>query len=391
MATSASQEQQSVANPSSETERSGNEAAERPTVLVVDDEEAMRDSLRQVLEREDYGVLTASRGGEALNMVSSHQPDALLVDLKMPGMSGRECLMKARELDPDLVAVAITGYPSLDSVVDVMKAGAYDYLSKPFEAEQLRMTVERALQKRRLAERVAAGEREKAHMRDNFMAVVSHQLKAPAAVVKECLDVALASFADEVPEGCRDLMERSTAKAGLLLDLMEDWLTLARVESAGITTEETPVDLWRVVETAAQGGLECPEHNDVELRLKQPDRSVAVDADREALRELFFNLIDNAMRYTPDGGTVTVALHRTGGHGVVEVSDSGPGIPEDELALVFEPFFRGKKAKQRHGTGLGLAIAKQIAEAHGGRIDVESEPGRGATFKVYLRCEGEGE
>jgi len=122
----------------------------------------------------------------------------------------------------------------------------------------------------------------------------------------------------------------------------------------------------------------------VAVDYEPPERPIHILGDRRALRELVANLVDNAMRYTPDGGTAAVRLHAEGGGAVVSVSDTGPGIPGNELPLVFEPFFRGQKAKERPGTGLGLAIARQIAEAHGGRLAVRSTPGAGTTFEVHL-------
>jgi signal transduction histidine kinase len=358
---------------------------EERTVLIVDDEEPMRDSCRQALQREGYRVLTAPDGATALEMVTEEEPDVVLVDLKMPGMPGEDFLLEAREVDPELVAVAITGYPTLSSAVEVMKAGAYDYLPKPFKAEELRIIIQRALQKRRLATQVARGERERNRMRDNFAAMISHQLKSPAACVKECLDSALKVFGDDIPEPCRDLIGRANGKAALLIDLMEDWLTLARVESGELTGEEQAVELGALTEEAVQKALEAPQGNEVSVEVEGADEPLEVRGDRDALREMLFNLLDNARRYTPDGGTATVRLCREGRGGAITVADNGPGIPADELPLIFEPFFRGEQAKsQRHGTGLGLAITRQIAEAHGGRIDVQSTPGSGTTFKVYL-------
>lgn len=362
-----------------------------PKILVVDDEEAMRDSCRQVLERDGYQVRTVRSGDEGLDMLATEEPDVLLVDLKMPGMNGEELLRRAREIAPEVASVAITGYPTLDSAIDMMKAGACDYLPKPFKADELRRVIARALQTGRLAQKVAAAERERERMRDNFVAVVSHQLKSPAAAVKECLDVALAAFSDRMPQGCRDLVERAAARSGLLLDLMDDWLTLAKVESAGIEAAEEPLCLQDVIRDAVAAAEESPHHNDVELEVEVQAEPVSVVGDREALRSMLFNLLDNALRYTPDGGRATAGLRCSGRRAVLTVTDTGPGIPQHEQPLVFEPFYRGSGVRQRQGTGLGLPIAKRIAEAHGGRIVLRSRSGEGTTFEVHLPREGGGE
>lgn len=353
-------------------------------VLVIDDEEAMRDSCTQVLQREGFEVVAVGDGANALGALTGRRPDVVLVDLKMPGMSGEDFLLRARRIDPEVVAVAITGYPTLSSAIEMMKAGAYDFLPKPFKAEELRIIMQRALQKRRLAMAVAIGERERSRMRDNFVAMVSHQLKSPAASVKGCLDTALSLFGSRVPGPCRDMMERASTKAGLMLDLMDDWLTLSRVESGGIKAASRSFDLGQTVQEAIAAAREAPEHNDVTVEFEPPERPIRVQGDPRALRELFANLVDNAMRYTPDGGVATVGLRAEGLGAVVSVADTGPGIPRGELPLVFEPFFRGQKAKERPGTGLGLAIARQIAEAHGGRLTAQSQPGAGTTFEVHL-------
>jgi len=367
-----------------QAEREGSAGRDRPVVLVVDDEESMRDSCTQVLEREGFEVIAVCDARRALDVMGRRRPDVLIVDLKMPGMSGEEFLRRATEQDPDIISVAITGYANLSSAVEAMKAGAYEFLPKPFEAEELRLITGRAVQRRRLALAVAAAEHEKRRMHENFVAMVAHQLKSPAASVKECLDVALSSFGERVPQECVSLIARAARKTELLLRLMDDWLTLARVESGGVRVEDEPVVLGDVVRRAAEAARDAPGHNSVELRLEGCELPVCVSGDAEALREMVFNLVDNALRYTPDGGRVLVRLAVEGASVVVSVLDDGPGIPVEERGLVFEPFFRGDRAKQKDGTGLGLAIASRIAEAHGGRILLKDAPDGGALFEVHL-------
>jgi len=360
-------------------------------ILVVDDEEAMCDSCRQVLTREGLEVEGVTSGEKALEFMGERLPDVLLVDLKMPGMSGMEFLEKAREVDPLVVAVVVTGYATLSSAVDSMKSGAYDFLPKPFKAEELRIVTRRALEKRRLALAAANAEREKTRMRDLFVAMVSHQLKSPLASLKECLDAAMSSFADEMPDACLELVGRAGRRAAHLLSLMNDWLTLARMESSSISAGADELDVSAVVREAVSHARRNLQWHDVEVEVETPEDEVRIHGDAEALRELFVNLVDNAIRYTPDGGKVSVAVEEEPGGAAVTVSDTGRGIPENEIGLIFERFYRGREARKTDGTGLGLAIAKQIVEAHGGHINAESEVDRGTSFRVYLPKGGGGQ
>jgi len=355
-----------------------------PRVLLVDDDEAMLESCPQVLERAGFTVTAVSDGMSALEVMRREGADVLIVDLKMPGMSGQEVFCQVKEIDPEAVVVVITGYPELSSAVEMMKAGAYDFLPKPFGAEELRIITKRAFEKRKLALALAAAERERQRMRDNFVAMVSHQLKSPAATLKECIDAAIESPGSQMPPQSLELLRRAAAKAQLLLDLMDDWLTLARAESGGLAVTGALVAVRGIVQQAIEAAQQCPEHNDVAVRLDHEGPDLQVRGDPEALQELFTNLIDNALRYTPDGGQVVVEIRADNGNAVVSVHDTGPGIPQQEMELVFEPFFRGEPAKKKHGTGLGLAIVKRIAEAHGGRVTVTSKPGCGTTFRVHL-------
>jgi two-component system OmpR family sensor kinase len=163
--------------------------------------------------------------------------------------------------------------------------------------------------------------------------------------------------------------------------MVADLLLLAQAD-AGIELEKKPVELdTLLLEVYRQGQLMA---NGVEVKLGHEDQAVVMgDADR--LKQLLLNLVDNAIKYTPAGGGVRLSLYREQGWVQVAVSDTGMGIPPEDLPHIFERFYRTDKARRRGGTGLGLSIAKWIAEAHGGHLTVESEVGKGSTFKVWLR------
>jgi signal transduction histidine kinase len=169
-----------------------------------------------------------------------------------------------------------------------------------------------------------------------------------------------------------------------MLDLIDDLLRYSRLQAATVGQRFEPVDLAQIVRSAADLFRAQAEEKKVGLEVAAvPARVLGA---RDGLIDLVNNLISNAIRYTPSGGRVAVRLASDGARGVLTVSDTGIGIPSDELPRIFDEFFRGEKAKQtvQQGTGLGMTIAKRVVDMHGGRIDVESEVGRGTTFRVTL-------
>jgi signal transduction histidine kinase len=359
-----------------------------PLVLVVDDDASMCERCARVLSAHGFSVTAAHDGDSALDAMVGGRPDVMIVDLHTTGMSGEEFLDRAREIDPALVAVAIADCPNPCAAIRELKAGASDCLRNPFRADDLTLVIERALDRRRLAKAVAEGERERTRMHDHFVAMVSHQLKSPAAAIKECLDAVTAAFGDGLAAECRDLIVRASRKSATLIELMDDWLTLARVEGGSLKAAEEPVELGAVLRDALAEAREGPTAGDVRVELAAPRSPVRVLGDADALREMLANLVGNALKYTPHGGAVTLGLAQEHGYATVTVADTGPGIPPGELEVIFEPFFRGDEAKKQDGTGLGLSIARQIAQVHGGRISVRSEPGEGTTFQVHLPLAG---
>ena len=167
---------------------------QKATILVIDDEEAIRDSCSQVLSKDGYATETAENGQIGLRKIREVKPDLVLIDLKMPGMSGMELLEEIGRIDPDIVSIVITGYATIESAVEAMKLNAYDFLPKPFTPDQLRIVIERGLERRRLTAESARLRREKEMMRENFITLVSHQLRSPLASVKQYFGVIQEGF-----------------------------------------------------------------------------------------------------------------------------------------------------------------------------------------------------
>lgn len=214
----------------------------------------------------------------------------------------------------------------------------------------------------------------------NFVMDVSHELRTPLTALRGGLDVMLMS--EDLDADTREQLQRMSQEVSRLIRLTSNLLYLAHAD-AGRGLVQRPVELDDLcVEVARQAKDLRPE---VRFRLKHED-SVTVMGDRDLLKQLILNLVDNGLKYTPAGGEVTLSLQRDGGWAQVSVTDSGPGISAQEIPHIFERYYRGEGSGARSGSGagIGLAISQWVAVSHGGRIDVESEVGKGSTFTVRL-------
>ena len=223
-------------------------------------------------------------------------------------------------------------------------------------------------------------------LRRDFVANASHELKTPVAAVRALAETLLTALPDD-PEAGRRFAERIGREAERLDLLTRDLLDLSRVERGALDVE--PVDLVGLVKEVVSGYADRAEERRIKLRT-EVEPGVALRGDRAQLGLLLSNLIDNALRYTPAKGAVCVRLNAAESGAVLQVHDTGQGIPAGELSRVFERFYRVDKARARQtgGTGLGLAIVRHVAEAHGGTVRVDSELGRGSTFTVALPVAG---
>lgn len=223
-------------------------------------------------------------------------------------------------------------------------------------------------------------------VKDAFVSSVSHELRTPITNIVGYLELLMDGVYGDPNAEQIDAMSRIDLNSRRLLTLIDDLLTLSSMESIDQRRRRGQVDLVGVVTKAEEIIRPALEKRELEFRLDLPERAVLVTGDAGELERLVINLTTNAVKFTPDGGTITVRLHAANGSGgpVLEVDDTGIGISAPDRALLFTRFFRTTDAQERGvpGSGLGLSIAKAIAEVHGGTIDATSEPGRGSTFRV---------
>ena len=419
-----------------------------PRVLIVDDEESVTVTMAAILEMDGYSVATALRGDHALEQIANETFDLVLTDLRLDDLDGMDVLAAARRKSSETVGIVLTGYASLESAVKALREGAYDYMLKPADVEELRATVARGIERRRLGQllreriddleaanrtindlneslqdRVAQATAElQARIRDldaartelqasyeklqeldklksQFLSIASHELKTPITAMSGFVQIAVrrikrrlgAGRPDEVDwkkeeETLLEQLEVVQRQTGKLARLVDELLDVSRIESGRLELRVADVDLPELVaEVMRRHQLMATKHD---LRLQyDPDRKLNVRGDRDHLEQVLNNLIGNAMKYSPDGGPIEVTVSRAGEHEIeFAVVDHGIGIRPAELARVFGLFYRSpdRNARDVGGMGLGLYITKEIVDRHNGRIWAESDVGQGTTFHVAL-------
>lgn len=222
--------------------------------------------------------------------------------------------------------------------------------------------------------------RELDHLKDTLLANVSHDLRTPLTAILGHVELMRRRALDDKQEQAVDVIERNARR---LLRLVNDLLVLAQVHAGTLTLESQPVDLSRIAAEATALLRPLADHAGVRMVARCPARKTIVDGDPHRLTQLLDNLIANAVKFTPAGGTVTVRVRDHRGSVSLEIDDTGAGIPDVDRERLFEAFTRGA-ATDAPGTGLGLSIVKAIADAHGATIDIRSRPGHGTRFTVIF-------
>jgi signal transduction histidine kinase len=380
----------------------GGQAPPKGRLLVIDDEQGIRDGCLRVLTPEGYQVETAATIAAGRRAIETGDFDLVLLDVMMPDGKGIELLETIRRRDPDIVAAIITGFATIELAVEALKEGAYDFISKPFSGDLLLLTVERGLEKRRLsmeARRVRqveaqaaelAGARDEMERLDRFksafMLTVAHELRAPVVAAQSLLRTMLRGLAGEVTGQQQEILGRVEVRHQELLDLINDLLALAESRTAGPDRPLERIELQPALRQVVDRFREQAEAAGVGLELQMPADPVSVSATREGIGMVFGNLVGNAVKYTPAGGRVAVRLSRGSESATVSVEDSGIGIDAEDLPRLGEEFFRASNAKSSGigGTGLGLTIVRQHLSRWGARLEVESRVGQGSTFRVVI-------
>lgn len=371
-------------------------------ILIVDDIPANIQLLSVMLIEHGYKVRKLISGERALKAVELQAPDLILLDIKMPGMDGYEVCrqLKASEATCDIPVIFIS---ALDDVFDKVKgfeAGGADYIIKPFEpvevlarvSAQLKMqrlqqqlrcaNVQLATQNVQLSQEIQERQQAEANLK-MLLHAVSHDLRSPLSGMSLLLQNRLADAGSNIVIDRRtvEVMVQSCSRQ---LQLIESRTATQQFDVKSASLAMKPLSLPALVQNILIERLPILNQHRVKVKQLFPADLPLVNADAQQLWRVFGNLIDNAVKYNQSGFILTVEAKKEGEMVRCTVADNGAGISPQQCARLFEPYTRGVGVSLRQGLGLGLYICRQIVEAHGGEIGVDSELGKGARFWLTL-------
>ncbi|NTX05640.1 response regulator [Myxococcus sp. CA040A] len=364
------------------------------TVLNVNDDDANRYLVNRILEMAGYTVLEAATGMAALLMAEQHRPDVIVLDVKLPDISGYEVCARLRA-NPDTASIAVmhtsATFVTSDRKARGLDAGADAYLTQPFDASELVATV-RSLQRLRHAEQAARRRaNELAEMdrrKDEFLAMLAHELRNPLAAIMTSIGILERNPTDNLKEArMRGIIHRQTHHLARLVD---DLLDVSRITRGKVELRTGRLDLRAVLLQVIQVIRPTTEARGLGLEVSLPDSPLWLTGDATRLEQIFTNLLDNAAKYT-DTGHITLRVEHEGVNGsaraVVRVRDTGIGIPQDVLPRIFDLFAQADTSleRTRGGLGIGLTLVRQLVQLHGGQVTARSHgTGKGSEFEVRL-------
>jgi signal transduction histidine kinase len=373
--------------------------AEQPKILIIDDEMGPRESLRMLL-KPSYQVHTAENVESGLQLLQEKQPDAIISDIRMPGTSGIEGLRKIREIDPHVAVIMLTGFGALETAQEALRLGANDYISKPFDAVQMREVIGRNVERTRVHRQSDEASRGIQELNNRLMTELAqkeklaslgqasaefvHDLSNPLTIVWGYVQI-LAKKLEEA-EKAKGAAASSPKELGIIeqnVRLCRDLLTMWQSYGNNGGFKPKPISMSQIVRAVAKGAAGIAAQNGVEFKSDICEEPCTILGDTTQLTRAVQNVVVNAIQAAAEkSGAVSVTCVRKDFYVDILVEDNGNGIPTELMAKIFEPYFTTKHGKS--GTGLGLYITKKVIDDHQGSIKVESTPQAGTIFTLRL-------
>lgn len=360
------------------------------SILVVDDTLPNLELLSDMLKERGYRVRPVPSGDLALQAARSNPPDLILLDIHMPEMDGYEVCkhLKADGKLKDIPVLFISGLTETIDKVEAFRVGGADYITKPFQFEELEARVATHLELRRQRRQLQESYEQLQKLetlQEDLTHMIVHDLRTPLTSILGALD--LVSRNDENVELRHEMLAMAAHASEAMMGLISDLLDVAKLENSTPDLQLAAVSLGEVMTQVRDLTAGSALERGLSLEMPPPDPPLQVRADADYLRRALTNLVGNALKLTVKGEVrVWAEADAASGSVALRVRDTGPGIPPEALTRIFEKFGQVERTAgaPRMGTGLGLTFVKMAVEAMGGRVEVESEVDRGSTFTLYL-------
>jgi two-component system, sensor histidine kinase and response regulator len=356
------------------------------SLLIVDDEPSARSTIEALLYVEGYRLILAGSAEEAFDLLEKESPDAILMDLMMPGMDGIKACMHIKNQNrfSHIPIILVTALDSKECLKEALSAGADDFIAKPVNGMELRARTRSMLRIKSQYDRL----QRIIELREDMANMVVHDMRSPltsilgyAELIRKSLD----------QQGQSDL-KKIIAEAKRVNSYLDDLLLMAKMESEELILNKTPSDIFNLVRQAAGRHEMMARARSIHIETRFPDRSVFHIIDYNMISKVVDNLVSNALKYSDENTAVIIEVHKAlaeSGSGRpklnIIIRDEGLGIPEDKRELIFSKYnIVEMKKKGLRQIGLGLAFCKLAVEAHGGRIWVEENKPRGSVFRFEI-------
>ena len=377
-------------------------------ILVVDDEREIGQVLNQFLTDEGFSATTVTDGTSALDaLLEDRDYSVVLLDIKMPDPDGLTILKHLQDSGCDTAVIMMSGHGCEELAVESMRNGAEDYISKPFAFDDMLQRVERAISHR--LERIEKRQLQKE--KEDFILMLSHDMKNPLTAVIGSIDIIREGCLGAVNEEQEEYLQSAIDSCNEVVSMIDNLLDLKKFETGKINFAIRPHKANDLLSGQVSQFVRTAKHEGIELSLKSEQDEAEIAVDRNAFIRVIGNLLGNALKFTPEGGKITVYCQCISAEDIttasmpknrpvpaafgqknrfvkITVSDTGDGIPPNELERIFDRYTQltRESGRGRSGSGLGLAFCKYAIERFNGMIWAESDVGEGTCFVILLPC-----
>jgi signal transduction histidine kinase len=366
-------------------------------ILLVDDEESVRGVWQRYLERWGYSYDIAASGQEGLQAARACRYQIVVTDLAMPDLHGQELLRTLKDEQPELNVIVVTGHGTVEVAVQIMKAGAYDFITKPINFVHAELVIKNCLEQiqsqretRRL-QRLAADLEALNDLKEKFIAITNHELRTPVGVICNVAELLEREFTGD--GDMRPLVEMLSRSSAQLAEIVAQMHEISQAKSDRLPLQLSRFCLATVCQEVVAEFWLVLQKRRLHLTWSIPDE-LFITADRVKLKKVLRELVQNAIKFTADEGSIAIEAYRDSDNRLrLTVTDTGVGIPGENLDRIFELFYEVGDALHHHssaadflggGMGVGLSIVNDIVTAHQGTVEVASTVGKGSTFTVIL-------